>query len=54
MTMARSTWIIPGIALFAAFTASAHHSVPAYFDVSKTVTVTGTLRTSSFRIPIQS
>ena len=51
MTMARSTWIIPGIALFAAFTASAHHSVPAYFDVSKTVTVTGTLKDFKFQNP---
>ncbi len=32
-------------------TASAHHSVPTYFDVSKTVTVQGTLKEFKFQNP---
>ncbi len=44
--------IIAGSALLlAAYSVGAHHSVPAYFDVSKTVTVSGTLKDFKFQNP---
>jgi len=40
-----------GVALSWATFASAHHSVPEYFDVSKTVTMQGTVREFKFENP---
>jgi hypothetical protein len=39
------------LSLCTASIASAHHSVPAYFDVSKTVTVEGTIKEFKFENP---
>jgi hypothetical protein len=36
---------------FVGLNASAHHSVPAYFDVSKMVTINGTLKEFKFQNP---
>jgi Family of unknown function (DUF6152) len=43
--------ILLASATFVGFSASAHHSVPAYFDMSKVVTITGTLKEFKFQNP---
>jgi hypothetical protein len=43
--------LIAALALASATPTFAHHSVPQYFDVSKTVTMTGTVKEFKFQNP---
>jgi Family of unknown function (DUF6152) len=43
--------LVAALALSSSMSAGAHHSVPAYFDVSKTMTLQGTIKEFKFQNP---